>query len=101
MSKVSLDDLMQDKRNIYETVVVMSKRSRQVIDEQKRLIDKDRDNEPQIETRDTEEFEDVEIDREALMREYTKYPKPSRVAMNEMVADKIKWEFPEKSESSE
>ena len=101
MSKVSLDDLMRDNQNIYEAVVVMSKRARQVNDEQKMLIDKDRDIQPQNETRDTEEFEDVEIDREALLREYVKYPKPSKVAMVEMVEDKINWDYPEQEEEKE
>ncbi len=99
MSKVSLDDLMQEGRNIYESVVVMSRRARQVTDDQKIQIDKERDSQPQAEVRDTEEFEDVEIDREALMRDYTKYPKPSRVAMKEMAAKKIQWEFPEEPET--
>lgn len=101
MSKVSLDDLLKDNQNIYEAVVVMSKRARQVNDDQKMLIDKDRDVQPQVEMRDTEEFDDVEIDREALMREYTKYPKPSRVAMVEMAQDIIHWEYPEAEESKE
>jgi len=101
MSNVSLDDLMQDNRNIYESVVVMSRRARQVNDDQKMLIDRDRDVQPQNDMRDTEEFEDVEIDREALMREYIKYPKPSKVAMTEMVEDKIHWEYPAEEEDQE
>lgn len=101
MANVTLDDLMKDNRNIYEAVVVMSKRARQINDRQKMIIESERDLQPQTETRDTEEFEDVEIDREALMREYTKFPKPSRVAIDEMVDHKVSWEYPEAAEARE
>lgn len=101
MANVTLDDLMKTNPNIYESVVVMSKRARQINDRQKTIIEKERDLQPQTETRDTEEFEDVEIDREALLREYTKFPKPSRVAIDEMVESKVHWEYPQEVESEE
>ncbi|HDQ44999.1 MAG TPA: DNA-directed RNA polymerase subunit omega [bacterium] len=95
MDKIALEDLLKETDNLYETVVAMSKRARQVNDEQKKIIDKERENLPVPETRESEDLDDVEIDREALAREYTKYPKPTFVAMNEMKEKQILWDFPE------
>ncbi|MFC1568596.1 DNA-directed RNA polymerase subunit omega [bacterium] len=84
MSKVSMEELLGKTDNIYESVAVMARRARQINDIQKRQIDQERDTLPVIDLRDSEDFEDVEIDREALNREYTKMPKPTRLAIEQM-----------------
>jgi DNA-directed RNA polymerase omega subunit len=95
MEKISLEELLTQTDNLYEAVVAMSKRARQINDEQKRIIDREKENLPVPEARESEELDEVEIDREALTREYTKYPKPTYVAMEEMKEEKIHWEFAE------
>ena len=99
MAKVTLEELMQKTGNIYEAVAIMSKRSRQINDLQKNIIDRERDNLPIIDIRDSEDFEDVEIDREALNREYVKLPKPTIVSIREMKEGKIQHKY--KSENEE
>ena len=93
MSNISIMDLTKKTQNIYETVVVMCKRARQINDEQKLQIEMERDIVPGIENRDNEDFDEVEIDREALLKEHKKYPKPSMVAIEEMLDEKIEYRF--------
>jgi DNA-directed RNA polymerase subunit K/omega len=95
MTKVSVEDLLKDRSNIYEAVAIIAKRSRQINDMQKRQIDSERENLPVVDIRDSEDFEDVEIDREALNRDYIKMPKPTRLALEEMRENKINWRYKE------
>ena len=95
MTKVSVEDLLKDSSNIYEAVAIVAKRSRQINDMQKRQIDSERENLPVVDIRDSEDFEDVEIDREALNRDYIKMPKPTRLALEEMRENKINWRYKE------
>ncbi len=99
MSQVSVEDLLKESRNIYESVAIVARRARQVNELQKRQIDSERDTMPVVDIRDSEDFEDVEIDREALNREYVKMPKPTRIAMEQMRDDEISWRY--KTDESE
>jgi DNA-directed RNA polymerase subunit K/omega len=93
MNELSVEELSKITGNIYEAVVVMSRRARQVTDEQKSLIDRDREVVPAIENKENEDFDEVEIDREALLKNHTKFPKPTRVAIEEMAGRKVLWEI--------
>jgi DNA-directed RNA polymerase omega subunit len=93
MVDISLEELLQRADNIYEAVAILFRRARQITDEQKLLIEMDMDTPPPSENRENEEFDDVEIDREALQREHKKYPKPTRVAMEEMLKGKIEHRY--------
>ena len=49
---------------------------------------------PLSDSRDvTDDFDEIEIDREALKRKRTKHPKPTTLAMKEMVGDGIEYNF--------
>ena len=86
MTKISFDEFLQRSDNIYEAVVAMSKRARQITDRQKREIELEMEMNPLSESREvTDDFDEIEIDREALKRKRTKHPKPTTVAMKEMV----------------
>jgi DNA-directed RNA polymerase subunit K/omega len=93
MKELSVEDLAAKTGNIYESVVVMSRRARQVTDEQKSIIDRDRDVVPAVEAKENEDFDEVEIDHEALMKNHIKFPKPARVAIEEMAAGTVRWEI--------
>jgi len=94
MPEISFEEFAKRAENIYEAVAVMSRRARQVVDEQKRKIELEMEMNPLSETRDmTDDFDEIEIDREALKRKRTKYAKPTTVAMIEMVEDKIKFHY--------
>ena len=100
MTNVSVEDLLKESSNIYEAVAIIARRSRQINDMQKRQIDSERENLPVVDIRDSEDFEDVEIDREALNRDYIKMPKPTRLAMEEMRENKINWRYKNEEEES-
>jgi DNA-directed RNA polymerase omega subunit len=93
MKELSVEDLAAKTGNIYESVVVMAKRARQVTDEQKSIIDRDREVVPAVEAKENEDFDEVEIDHEALMKNHIKFPKPARVAIEEMAAGSVRWEI--------
>jgi len=98
--EISLEDLLKRASSLYEAVVVMSKRARQVNDEQKLRIMMSIGEAPVPETKEGEDFGDIEIDKDALMREHEKYPKPTRVALEEMVNGMLeyRYDFPEEEE---
>ncbi len=92
MSDVSLETILDQNPNIYSAVVVMARRARQITDQQKLLIDQDKTAIPVPEAKESEDFDEVEIDREALLKEHRKLPKPTRVAIEEMLQKKVQYE---------
>ncbi|MFH1943456.1 MAG: DNA-directed RNA polymerase subunit omega [bacterium] len=98
MAGIPLVDLMKKTDSLYEAVVIMCRRARQINDEQKLQIEMEMEAIPLVENRDSEDFGDVEIDREALLRDHKTYPKPSIVAMEEMQAGKIEFKYDSPSE---
>lgn len=98
MMDISIEELMNKTGNIYEAVAIMSRRARQVTDEQKQLIDAEMEIPAVPDNKENEDFDDVEIDREALMRDHKKYPKPTRVAIEEMLEGKISHRYADPSE---
>ena len=99
MPDISLEKILRDHENVYSAVVVLSKRARQITDEQKQAAEMDKIALPVLDNKDSEDFDEVEIDREALLREHKKIPKPTRVAVEEMLQNTIHFEFvqPEKN----
>jgi DNA-directed RNA polymerase subunit K/omega len=95
MKKISIENLLEETNNIYESVVIMAKRARQINNEQKLEIDMNMDTPTVLDNKENEDYDDVEIDREALLREYKKFPKPSRVAIQEMAEKRITFNYKE------
>jgi DNA-directed RNA polymerase subunit K/omega len=93
MTDICREDIEKKASSIYEAVVVLFKRARQINDEQKQQIDLEIGPNQIIDNRENEDYDDVEIDKEALRREYKKFPKPTRAALNEMVQNKIHFEY--------
>ena len=85
---ISLDDLEKFSDNIYEAIMVIAKRARQINDEQRQKIE---------EIVGTAEMDSSEEDedyvREEEERNYVKFPKPTRLAMEEFLQGKIKYEY--------
>jgi len=93
MSDISMEALMEKTGNIYEVVAIMAKRAWQINETQRQKINQEREALPVVDIRDNEDFEDVEIDREALNREYTKMPKPTRLAVDQMLNDVVEFRY--------
>ena len=88
---VSISEIEAKADNVYESVIVIAKRARQINDEQKQLLMKeqdeyDEDYDPLIE-------EDSEII--ASEGEYLKLPKPSAVALEEFLDGKLEYWYRE------
>ncbi|HEX9934757.1 MAG TPA: DNA-directed RNA polymerase subunit omega, partial [bacterium] len=87
------EQILSRHENLYASVVIMAKRARQVTDQQKIAIDMEKVVPPVTEAKESEDYDEVEIDREALLREHKKFPKPTSVAIEEMHDNKIQYEF--------
>lgn len=91
-STIPLSELEKLSSNLYEAIVVIAKRARQINEEQKSLID--------IETEMDESMDDYDVDAEEEMeepeevkRKIIKLPKPTEIAIQEMLSGKIKWDY--------
>jgi DNA-directed RNA polymerase subunit K/omega len=93
MANLSFEELAEKSENIYEAVVALSKRARQITDEQKMRLLQEMDAIPVLDSRDAEDFDEVEIDRDALQREREKIPKPTTVAMEEFVDARFIYQY--------
>lgn len=101
MDELSLEEKLQKDGNIYEAVVVMAKRARQITDEQKKQIEEETDIVIEMGNRESEDFDEVEIDREALNREHIKMPKPTAAAIQEMIDSEIEYKYRELEQEPE
>lgn len=93
MSTLSLDDLEKFSDNIYEAIVVIAKRARQINEEQKRQIEKIMGTEDMDSTDEEEDYGHSEQEQN-----YVKLPKPTRLALEEYLQGKIKYEYLEEDE---
>jgi DNA-directed RNA polymerase subunit K/omega len=91
---VDIEVLTSKAKNVHEAIVAMSKRARQVNEETK--IEFNQRIEmfaPKIET----ENEEVEINPDQLKvsLEFEKRPKPTDVALDELLGSKLQWRYKE------
>ena len=93
MSTIQLDDLEKFSDNIYEAIIVIAKRAKQINEEQKRQIEKLVGTEDMESTMGEEENSKNEAEPN-----YVKFPKPTRLALEEFLQGKIKYEYLEEQE---
>ena len=89
-STIPLSELEKLSGNLYEAIVVIAKRARQINEEQKSLIDIETELDESMD--DYEEEEEVE-EQEEVKRKVIKLPKPTEIAIQEMLSGKIKWDY--------
>ncbi len=92
---VNIEELSAKAKNIHEAIVAMSKRARQINDEIK--IEFNQRVEmfaPRTES-ETEE-NDVNPDQLKVSLEFEKRPKPTDVALDELLGEKLSWRYKEK-----
>ncbi len=87
-----MDDLQKYVDNVYEAVVVIAKRAKQINDEQKIIMETQIGPMEEIEDYDDEEEMENEIER-AEPPVYMKLPKPTKIALEELLSGKIKFEY--------
>ncbi len=77
--------------NIYEAVVILAKRARQINELQKRMLDSETES---ITSGDN--YDDEGVSKDLVDRQYLKLPKPTSIALQEMLDGKLSREYPEK-----
>lgn len=89
-STLPLTELVKGCDNIYEAIVIIAKRARQINEEQKRIIEVETIMDESIEGYDEEEeIEEVaEVERTII-----KLPKPTEMAIQEMLSGNIQWDY--------
>ncbi len=90
---VELNLLEERAENIYEAIVVMSKRARQINEELK--ISLNRELETFTTQIDTEEEVEANPDQMRISIEFERLPKPTQQALAEMLADKLHYRYKE------
>lgn len=90
-STIPLSELEKLSGNLYEAIVVIAKRARQINEEQQSLIEieTDLDEESMDNYDENEEIEEPEEPKKKAI----KLPKPTEIAIQEMLAGKIKWDY--------
>jgi DNA-directed RNA polymerase subunit K/omega len=96
---IELDKLLPKAKNIYEAIAVMSKRARQINEEVKIEFNQRLET---IQTKVTENPEETEVeanpDQLKISYEFERRPKPTDIAMKEILGDKITFRYKEKEE---
>jgi len=87
---LALEELEQKVDSLYEAVEIVAIRARQINELQRRMIE--RQNEDVVDD-DDDDFEDSPIDRDVVERQYIKLPKPTSIALQEMMDDKLEYEY--------
>ena len=85
---IELSDLDKYSANIYEAIVIIARRAGQVNEEQKQILER----ESEIFDED-DEFDDEGITIDLVDRKYIRLPKPTQVALEEMLAGKLTHEY--------
>lgn len=93
LDPIELNDLERRAENIYEAIVVMSKRARQINEEMKIRLNQELETfTTQI---DSEDDSETNPDQLRISVEYEKMPKPTRQALSEMLLDKLHYRYKE------
>ncbi|HEX9973798.1 MAG TPA: DNA-directed RNA polymerase subunit omega [bacterium] len=89
-STLPLTELIQGCENIYEAIVIIAKRAQQINEEQKRIIEVEIIMDDSIDSyEEEEEIEEVsEVERKII-----KLPKPTEMAIQEMLLGNIQWDY--------
>ena len=92
---ITLEYFYNRGKNVYEAIVVASRRARQINEEQKIEFNQ-RIETIAAKTEVEGEEMDVDPDQLRISLEFEKRPKPSDTSLEELVADKIEWRYKEK-----
>jgi DNA-directed RNA polymerase omega subunit len=79
-----LEQIEKHATNIYEAIVMVARRARQINELQKRILDDEAEAISQ-----TEEFDDEGINADIVERQFLKLPKPTTIALQEMMEGKL------------
>jgi len=86
---LALDELDKHADNIFEAIVIIAKRARQINELQKRRID------AATEALGSSNYDDEGISKNFVDNQYLKLPKPTEIALQEMLEGKLAKKYPE------
>jgi DNA-directed RNA polymerase subunit K/omega len=89
-----LEEIEKHADNIFEAIVIIAKRARQINDYQKRLVQDEVENNLK-----NDNFDDEGVNRDLVDRQFLKFPNPTSVAMQELIQGKLSRDYPGSSES--
>ena len=87
---IALEELEKYADNVYEAIIMMARRARQINDQQKQLLEEHVEQYVSDESLDEDGFNQDLVDHQ-----YLKLPKPTTIAMQEMLEGKLVKEYPE------
>jgi DNA-directed RNA polymerase subunit K/omega len=92
-STIPLSELEKLSGNLYEAIVIIAKRARQINEEQKSLIDIETEMDDSMDDYEDEEEVEMEEEQEEIKKKAIKLPKPTEIAIQEMLTGQIKWDY--------
>jgi DNA-directed RNA polymerase subunit K/omega len=105
VSTIPLDEVEKHSNNIYEAIVIIAKRARQINDEQKRLIEQETGYDSTLDNVEADDYEDendeTPEERQTPPVKYIRLPKPTTIALEEMLSGKLNFRYIEKTEENE
>jgi len=94
---INLEFFNEPGRNVHESIVAASKRARQ-INEDIKIAFNQRIEMLTVKPESETEENDVNPDQLKVSLEFEKRPKPTDVALQELMSDSIEWQYKEKEE---
>ncbi len=95
-STIPLEELKKHSSNIYEAIMIIAKRARQINDDQKRLIEQETGYDSSMDDvndDDTDDDNDTPEERQIQPVKYIRLPKPTTVALDEMLLGKLNFQY--------
>jgi len=86
---LSIRELENKAENIYEAIVVLAKRARQINADQKQQLSREREYDDEYDS----SFMEDEFNEAAALEEYEKLPKPSALALEEFIDDTVEFDY--------
>lgn len=97
VSTISINELEKYADNIYEAIIIMAKRARQINDQQKRFLVQDQDKEYDD---GYDEYDEEQIEQIPEVK-YKKVPKPTTIALEEFLSGRIRYDYHDTSENED
>lgn len=94
---IPLEKLTEKCSSIYEAVVIIARRARQINEMQRRLIEQQVAPGPS-ETKEADDEDEMPLERDYIEGQYLKLPKPTTIALKEMLEGKLSFEYIEPEE---
>jgi len=89
-STIALEKLGKYSNNLYEAIIIIAKRAKQINDEQKRFIEQETGIDDSMGNYDDDDDFDGQIEDEPKI---IKLPKPTEVAIKELLEGKINYDY--------